>query len=133
MKAGWRIAKRDSPARDQNPHWIDEPALATATGREQEREAADESGVDRAEVIAFLLRELTAVLHAEEEIDRDQGFLEVGGDSFTAMMLLTSVEERYACELPLESFDIDSGVGAIVEELAERVVEAAAEGKETAV
>lgn len=114
-------------------YWIDEPALATATGREQEREAADESGVDRAEVIAFLLRELTAVLHAEEEIDRDQGFLEVGGDSFTAMMLLTSVEERYACELPLESFDIDSGVGAIVEELAERVVEAAAEGKETAV
>lgn len=108
-------------------YWIDEPTIAPAEAStpSQERGTAVDGGVDQDEVTGFLLQELATILHAEEAIDPEQAFLDVGGDSFTAMMLLTSVEQRYGCELPLEDFDIETGVGLLVSKLAEGVAEAA--------
>ncbi|MFD6952237.1 MULTISPECIES: beta-ketoacyl synthase N-terminal-like domain-containing protein [unclassified Nocardiopsis] len=107
-------------------YWIDEPRPGTASGTAQAGEEAPGAGggADRGEITSFLSAELATVLRAEDAVDPSSGFLEVGGDSFTAMTLLTSAEQRFGCELPLDGLDVDATVGALVEDLADRIVEA---------
>ncbi|MFE3461854.1 beta-ketoacyl synthase N-terminal-like domain-containing protein [Nocardiopsis aegyptia] len=115
-------------------YWIDEPRTGGTAGRAAAQGASEAaSGADRSEITAFLHDELAAVLHAEEAVDPGAGFLEVGGDSFTAMMLLTSVEQRFGCEIELDGLDTESTVGTLVDDLADRVIEAAAAGQEASV
>lgn len=107
-------------------YWIDEPMAGPVDAPAPVHAQGDteNGGADAAEVREFLLRELATILHSEEAIAPEKGFLEVGGDSFTAMMLLTSVEQRYGCELPLEDFDVEADVETLVAKLAEGVAEA---------
>ncbi|WP_150244395.1 type I polyketide synthase [Nocardiopsis quinghaiensis] len=107
-------------------YWIDEPRSGTVSGTAQAREEApgDGGGADRAEITSFLSAELATALQADEPVDPSSGFLDVGGDSFTAMTLLTGAEQRFGCELPLDGLDVEATVGALVEDLADRIVEA---------
>jgi acyl carrier protein len=55
----------------------------------------------------FLFDELAAVLRAEDDLDPTSTFLDVGGDSFTAMLLAKAVEQRYGVAIPTEEFAVD--------------------------
>jgi acyl carrier protein len=63
-------------------------------------------------------------MHAEEALDHTETFLEVGGDSFTAMQLTMSIEERYQVEIPLDDFNEDLQISVLIDRLTRRIVEA---------
>jgi acyl transferase domain-containing protein len=120
--------------------WIDEvdldngpavsPVIAPATEAEFEQELATLE--ELLPVQTFLLEELAVVLRAQHGIDPELSFLEVGGDSFTAMLLAKSFAQYYGIEIPVEEFAIDvpladlsrhlqnylSSVGTLMPELA---------------
>lgn len=98
----------------RNRFWIDEvdhevpmvtPPVTSVTEAEFEQELA--TLAELLPVRAFLLEELAVVLRAEHGIDPELSFLEVGGDSFTAMLLAKSFTQYYGIEIPVEEFAID--------------------------
>lgn len=122
--------------------WIDEPqlrslpALGVGAGASsgENSAAASETGADEGEaaqaaldqelIHEYLIGELMNIMHAEEALDRTETFLEVGGDSFTAMQLTMSIEERYQVEIPLDDFNEDLQISVLIERLTRRIVEA---------
>jgi 3-oxoacyl-[acyl-carrier-protein] synthase II len=110
--------------------WIDEPRPEPGGARAaapQDAVAAGE-GPDRGAIADFLLAELREVMHADEELDPAQTFLDVGGDSFTAMKLTMSIEERYLIEVPLEEFVIDLPLGELLDRLSGYIARATSGG-----
>ncbi|HXR69799.1 beta-ketoacyl synthase N-terminal-like domain-containing protein [Actinocrinis sp.] len=126
--------------------WIDEPqprssvpvprAAASsgespaATESESESESAADAGetaqaaLDQELIHEYLISELMNIMHAEEALDRTETFLEVGGDSFTAMQLTMSIEERYQVEIPLDDFNEDLQISVLIDRLTRRIIAA---------
>ncbi|HZU55354.1 MAG TPA: beta-ketoacyl synthase N-terminal-like domain-containing protein [Actinocrinis sp.] len=129
--------------------WIDEPALRTVptqragasdeapvpgNARVPDKAPAPEQSADTAQtaqaaldqelIHEFLISELMSIMHAEEALDHTETFLEVGGDSFTAMQLTMSIEERYQVEIPLDDFNEDLQISVLIDRLTRRIVEA---------
>ncbi len=108
-------------------YWIDEllpDAMAAAvtspeTGRPKSNGTFDLSSIEN-----FLVRELTDVLRAEGDLDRSQTFLEVGGDSFTVMLLKKSIEQQFNVEVPLEALSTEASLGVLISRLCDLVAEA---------
>jgi acyl transferase domain-containing protein len=109
-------------------YWIDEPATAAITlddtaptghavpstpGPVPMDRAADHEELTR----SFLRGELAAVLRAEDEPDLTRSFAELGGDSFTAMLYLRSIEATYGLTKIGEEFEVDVPVGELIDRL----------------
>ena len=120
--------------------WIEEPQLRSLptqraadasdespeTGPESARDAGDaaQAALDQELIREYLISELMNIMHAEEALDHTETFLEVGGDSFTAMQLTMSIEERYQVEIPLDDFNEDLQITVLMDRLTRRIVEA---------
>jgi 3-oxoacyl-[acyl-carrier-protein] synthase II len=96
--------------------WIDEiaasldmPGHDPAKGRED----SEREETDRAAVESFVEAELRELLRAEGEFDRAQTFLDVGGDSFIAMLLKKAIEQRYEIDLPFEALATDLALATL--------------------
>ncbi|MEU5144214.1 beta-ketoacyl synthase N-terminal-like domain-containing protein [Streptomyces sp. NPDC021139] len=76
---------------------------------------------DPAEISAYLATELASVLKADGLLPAETPFCEVGGDSFTAMLLTKSVEQRYGVELPTLDCPVEMPVGDLLAYLGDQV------------
>ena len=90
----------DEPAAQQRPRAAAAAAPARVRRPVRSASAADagetaQAALDQELIQEYLISELKNIMHAEEDLDRTETFLEVGGDSFTAMQLTMSIEERY--------------------------------------
>ncbi|MGC9382513.1 beta-ketoacyl synthase N-terminal-like domain-containing protein [Streptomyces sp. MH13] len=106
--------------------WVEE----TEPSRADEAAAAVETAAapgprpvprDPAEISAYLATELAAVLKADGLLPAETPFCEVGGDSFTAMLLTKSVEQRYGVELPTLDCPVEMPVGDLLAYLGDQV------------
>lgn len=83
--------------------WIDEPAFGSISGPvTDDRPNGHSVSLRMPEsnaIVAHLLAELKGVLHADDDLDDSMSFLDVGGDSFTAMLFVKDVERHYGVEL----------------------------------
>lgn len=122
--------------------WIDEPERRSGPAQRAAAVASDESpaamesesaagageaaqaALDQELIHEYLISELMNIMHAEEALDRTETFLEVGGDSFTAMQLTMNIEERYQVEIPLDDFNEDLQISVLIDRLTRRIVEA---------
>jgi 3-oxoacyl-[acyl-carrier-protein] synthase II len=109
-------AKAGSAA--QHPDAVDP---GDADLRDLDREAAQLESAETLPVQTFLLDELALVLRSEEPIDPESSFLDIGGDSFTALLLLRSFEEQYGVALPAEEFELDVPLRELALRLEQRV------------
>ncbi|MFE3982993.1 beta-ketoacyl synthase N-terminal-like domain-containing protein [Nocardia tengchongensis] len=119
-------------------HWIDEvddtgavdaatePSMPTAApSQPTTTPSANGAGArGRSETQEWLYTELKAVLSATPELDADRSFLELGGDSFTAMLFLRSVEHEFGIAGSDYVLDGERPVRELLEELANQVVSA---------
>ncbi|MFI9290760.1 beta-ketoacyl synthase [Streptomyces gardneri] len=80
--------------------------------------------LDRAEIGAYLTTELAAVLKADCGLDPDVPFSDVGGDSFTAMLLTKSVEQKYGVDLPTLDCPVEMPVAELLAHLSDQVCDA---------
>ncbi|UWZ59661.1 beta-ketoacyl synthase [Dactylosporangium aurantiacum] len=104
--------------------WVDEPDLTptTVAAGPSGAVAGVDGGLSHDEVTDSLMAELREVLHAEEELDPRQSFLEIGGDSFTAMLFVKGVEQRFNTTVPLELMDMDAPLASLLGCLATDIV-----------
>ncbi|GAA1955218.1 beta-ketoacyl synthase N-terminal-like domain-containing protein [Kitasatospora viridis] len=109
--------------------WIDErpvdAAVPLSAGSEPEVGGSDDP--DRDLVEEFLAAELATVLRATEALDPQRTYLEVGGDSFTAMQFAMAVEREYQVELPVEEFTEEVPLATLFRRLGEHILRAGQE------
>ncbi|HEU5107303.1 MAG TPA: phosphopantetheine-binding protein, partial [Micromonosporaceae bacterium] len=110
--------------------WIDEPdpsrqahsaeplaaAAPAGTAAPADAVASDLDSVER-----FLRTELSSALGATDELDLRLSFAELGGDSFTAMLFVKSVEDRYQAENLVDDFAVDQPVSDLLAGLAHTI------------
>lgn len=104
--------------------WIAEPEAGNRAARSAPAAPAEGAPApprDRAEIDAYLATELAAVLKCDGSLTADVPFCEVGGDSFTAMLLTKSVEQRYGTELPTLDCPVEMPVGALLSYVGDQV------------
>ncbi|KUN82801.1 hypothetical protein AQJ66_21070 [Streptomyces bungoensis] len=101
--------------------WVDEPEPGRPADAPAVAEASAPAPRDTAEVCGYLAAELAAVLKADGLLPIDVPFCEVGGDSFTAMMLTKSVEQRYGVELPTLDCPVEMPVGDLLVHLGDQL------------
>ncbi|MEU3687416.1 beta-ketoacyl synthase N-terminal-like domain-containing protein [Streptomyces narbonensis] len=77
--------------------------------------------LNRAEIGAYLTTELAAVLKADCGLDPEVPFCDVGGDSFTAMLLTKSVEQQYGVDLPTLDCPVEMPVADLLDHLSDQV------------
>ncbi|WP_229758891.1 type I polyketide synthase [Peterkaempfera bronchialis] len=112
--------------------WIEEPPVGAA--REGADGAQRRTGPtvphpeEREAVRAYLMTELTEVLHATEELDPTRSFLETGGDSFLSTLFITRVEEHYAVGLTAEELPLDMPLAELFGKLADDIANTARAG-----
>ncbi|HSV68387.1 MAG TPA: beta-ketoacyl synthase N-terminal-like domain-containing protein [Mycobacteriales bacterium] len=127
--------------------WIDEPLTAPPSaggaapaalsvlaggGQPAGSQPAEGSGcaLTQENVERFLLAELAAVLKAEGELDRTASFLDVGGDSFTAMLLMRGIEQQFQIEVPAEELVNDMPLAELLGKLGAHILGALGERQE---
>ncbi len=108
--------------------WIDEPLPRSGAVAPEPAEAgrSGQQGPGHAEISGFLLAELAKVMHSDEELDLNRTFLDVGGDSFTAMQFTIAIEERYRIEIPLDELVIDLPLTRLLEGLTRYIAQTSA-------
>jgi acyl transferase domain-containing protein len=104
--------------------WVDETPVAVAEARSANGgETAQQGGdADLLVVEEFLREQLAEVLRADE-LDCGRTFMDVGGDSFSAMQLTVAIERRYGTEdVPLDDFLEDITLGELFQRLSRYIV-----------
>ncbi|MEV7686071.1 beta-ketoacyl synthase N-terminal-like domain-containing protein [Streptomyces bungoensis] len=101
--------------------WVDEPEPGRPADAPAVVAEAAPAPRDTAEICTYLATELAAVLKADGLLPIDVPFCEVGGDSFTAMMLTKSVEQRYGVELPTLDCPVEMPVGDLLVHLGDQL------------
>ncbi|MDJ1133665.1 beta-ketoacyl synthase N-terminal-like domain-containing protein [Streptomyces iconiensis] len=76
---------------------------------------------DREAVYAYLMAELTGVLHASREPEADATFLDAGGDSFLSVLFITRIEESYHLSLTAEELPLDLPLDELLGRLADDI------------
>ncbi|HEX6969201.1 MAG TPA: beta-ketoacyl synthase N-terminal-like domain-containing protein [Micromonosporaceae bacterium] len=107
-------------------YWIPEvKARRTepATDPEAPRDPQDGAAVNQDAIAEILRAELAAVLKADGDLDLRCTFAEVGGDSFTAMLFVQSVEDRFQAEDLVTDFAADQPLGDLLAALAKEITE----------
>ncbi|MFE9422258.1 beta-ketoacyl synthase N-terminal-like domain-containing protein [Kitasatospora sp. NPDC006697] len=102
--------------------WIDEREVTAASAAPEGAPAESAGGADRELVEEFLAAELATVLRSDEPLDRTRSYLEVGGDSFTAMQFTIAVEREYQVELPVEEFSEEVPLATLFRRLGEHII-----------
>ena len=105
-------------------YWIEEPAdmALAAPDAEAGAPATGDCDLTESSVAESLMLELKAALRADDDLDPRQSFLEVGGDSFTAMLFIKGVEQRYQTTVPLEVVDMEAPLSVLLDSLAADIV-----------
>jgi acyl transferase domain-containing protein len=114
--------------------WIDEPN-ASPNGRDADGADSgfsDEAQLKRsqADIEAFLETELKDLLRAEEALDRTRSFLDIGGDSFIAMLFKKGIEQRYEVDVPIDAVATELPLAMLFSQIAGHILQAAAEVRE---
>jgi acyl transferase domain-containing protein len=116
-------------------YWVDEPVTGVREEDAGDGSAASRTGPppphDRAAVREHLLAVLTDVLQAPDPLDTTRSFLDSGGDSFTATVFITQVENRFPVTLPPADLPLDLPLAELFGRLADDI--AAATGAATRV
>jgi acyl transferase domain-containing protein len=113
--------------------WIDEPrassfdAAAPAAFPAALPAASTAIGVEA--ISAFLHAELAAALKADE-LDLAASFADLGGDSFTAMLFVKGVEDRYGSSDVQAAFAVDRPLIELLAELAAGIAAGATVGSD---
>ncbi len=109
----------------RNRYWIDEPAPdsvpMSATADRPDGQPISQRIPGARAIVDHLLSELKAVLHAGDDLDDSMSFLDVGGDSFTAMLFLKDIEQHYGVELPADGMT-DQPIAVLLGGLAEHII-----------
>ncbi len=103
--------------------WIDEVVAAEAGHVAGERAGAGDTAAvgDTAAIRGVLLGELMSALRADVELDCTRTFLEVGGDSFTAMLLQKGVEQQFDLKIPLDFVTTDLPLSMLLDKLVDHI------------
>ncbi|WP_206505129.1 beta-ketoacyl synthase N-terminal-like domain-containing protein [Streptomyces chrestomyceticus] len=110
-------------------YWVDEPLTgvrgeAAAGGSAVPRDDLPEPH-DRAAVHAYLQTLLTDVLQSPDPSDAGTSFLDAGGDSFTATVFITQVEENYRVSLSPTDLPLDLPLDELCARLADDIAASA--------
>ncbi|TWD44827.1 phosphopantetheine binding protein [Agrobacterium vitis] len=109
--------------------WIEEPRHQMDSLPLQNVEAAvlidDAVSPERLELLQFVERELQELLRTDDALDASMTFLEVGGDSFIAMLLKKTVEQRYDIDLPLDTLATDVPLEIVYGRIADHILSSA--------
>ncbi|MEU7227130.1 beta-ketoacyl synthase N-terminal-like domain-containing protein [Streptomyces chrestomyceticus] len=117
-------------------YWVDEPPTGVRGEAAEGGSAVSRDGLpephDRAAVHAYLQTLLTDVLQSPDPSDAGTSFLDAGGDSFTATVFITQVEENYRvslspADLPLD-LPLDELCGRLADDIAASADATAAAG-----
>lgn len=103
--------------------WIDE-AVAAPVGQASAGPAGDTAASaawDPAAIRTMLVVELLSALRADGELDCSKTFLEVGGDSFTAMLLQKGIEQQYDVKIPLDTVTTDLPLSTLLDQLVDHI------------
>jgi acyl transferase domain-containing protein len=108
--------------------WIDEaPTRGTAPDldvvAEEPRDLPSAGKLTEDEIATLVLAEVVRAL-GTDDFDATDSFLDAGGDSFTAMLVVKGVRERFAVEIPTEEFNADGAISDQVRVVAALVVDA---------
>ncbi|WP_405494975.1 beta-ketoacyl synthase N-terminal-like domain-containing protein [Nocardia sp. NBC_00511] len=103
----------------RKPYWLDESPRPTAPADRVVPPDARTRSFDS--ITESIFAELAAALHADAPVDRSASFLDVGGDSFTAMQLTITLESRYRVEFAADEIDLAAPLSVMVEALAATV------------
>jgi len=79
-----------------------------------------------------LVRELATALNVTGDLDLTRSVMELGGDSFTALIFRHRVERRYAIKLPLETLATEQPVSVLLDQLAASIAVAEPDTDRTA-
>ncbi|TDT42695.1 phosphopantetheine binding protein [Streptomyces sp. BK208] len=105
-------------------YWVDEPVTGVR-GEASEEDTGPRTALpephDRAAVRSYLRDLLTDVLQAPDPLDPAQSFLDSGGDSFTATVFITRVEENYPVGLSPADLPLDLPLAELWERLADDI------------
>ncbi|MEU1885436.1 type I polyketide synthase [Micromonospora sp. WMMD987] len=106
-------------------HWVDEPRpggyeASAPVASPLSAAVSPVAGTDA--IVAFLRDELAAALKADE-LDLAATFADLGGDSFTAMLFVRSVEDRFATPDMQAEFAVDRPLTELLGELAAAIAE----------
>jgi 3-oxoacyl-[acyl-carrier-protein] synthase II len=109
--------------------WIDEAVEAVeAQGHGPQGRAGGPTSLppewDPEAVREVIVTELMSALRAEVELDCTRTFLEVGGDSFTAMLLQKGIEQRYDVKVPLDAVTTDLPLSTLLDQLVSHIAQA---------
>ncbi len=88
----------------EEPRWNVEPTLLSA---ENEFMADASETAERRDLVKFVDRELAQLLRTDDVLEPTLTFLDVGGDSFIAMLLKKTIEQRYEVDLPMDALATD--------------------------
>jgi acyl transferase domain-containing protein len=110
-------------------YWVDEPVTGVRDEDAGRRSATSRPGLpaphDRDAVREHLLTVLTEVLQAPDPLDTRRSFLDSGGDSFTATVFITQVEENFPLGLPPTDLPLDLPLEELFGRLADDIAGAA--------
>ena len=109
--------------------WIDELDETPDTPEVQPGSEEGGNGQRRLEqdnVVAYIDAELKELLRAEGALDRSVSFLDVGGDSFIAMLLKKTIERRFDLELPQDLFAPDVPLATLYAQVCDHILAAPA-------
>ena len=81
------------------------------------------ASASRADIAAYLAAELRDVLHAPEEFDPDQSFLDIGGDSFLFTLFISRVEEHFPLRLTPDDLPLDRPLSELTDTVADDIAD----------
>ncbi|MGG7517818.1 beta-ketoacyl synthase N-terminal-like domain-containing protein [Allorhizobium undicola] len=112
--------------------WIEEPlqrqGRTGALAEMVQLQTDDEDKAGRRDLVSFVERELAELLRTDEALDQNQTFLDVGGDSFIAMLLKKTVEQRYEIDLPMDALATDVPLKTLYDGIADYILKHTGEG-----
>jgi len=107
---------------DEPRHQMDPPPFQNA---DEEVLAVEGVSAERLDLLQFVERELRELLRTDDALDASMTFLDVGGDSFIAMLLKKTVEQRYEIDLPLDALATDVALETLYGRIADHVLSSA--------
>ncbi|MDJ0463794.1 type I polyketide synthase [Streptomyces sp. H27-C3] len=104
-------------------HWIDEPAASDEGAGQPQGDPQSILApltLDQDGLVDYLLAQLQDVLQADE-IDPENSFLDLGGDSFLSTLFITRVEARYEVGITADQLSLDMPLRDLMGKLAESI------------
>ncbi len=132
----WMSSDLPTYAFQRQRFWIEEPLyhadVAPSHSADHAALALETGSAERRELLQFVERELAELLRTDDALDANLTFLDVGGDSFIAMLLKKTIEQRYDVDLPLDALPTDVPLAKLYATIADYILEFAASATEVA-